>query len=63
MEQVKKLEPLATPLRKLSLASKVEETETACNEYLGTTASTFVSNAAAGFEIAISMLTYSPVMR
>ncbi len=51
-QQVKKLEPLATPPGKLSLASKVEAAEEACNEYLGTTTSTFVSNATAGFEIA-----------
>ena len=51
-EQVKKLEPLATPPGKLSLASKVAEAEEACNDYLGTTTSTFVTNATAGFEIA-----------
>ena len=51
-QQVKKLEPLATPPGKLSLASKVEEAENACNEYLGTDTSTFVTNATAGFEIA-----------
>ncbi len=51
-QQVKKLEPLATPPGKLSLASKVEAAEAACNEYLGTDTSTFVTNATAGFEIA-----------
>ncbi len=51
-QQVKKLEPLATPPGKLSLASKVEEAEKACNDYLGTDTSTFVTNATAGFEIA-----------
>ncbi len=51
-EQVKKLEPLATPPGKLSLASQVEKAEKACNEYLGTETSTFVTNATAGFEIA-----------
>ena len=51
-QQVKKLEPLATPPGKLSLGSKVEEAEEACNQYLGTTTSTFVANATAGFEIA-----------
>jgi len=51
-EQVKKLEPLATPPGKLSLASKVAEAEEACNAYLGTTTSTFVTNATSGFEIA-----------
>ncbi len=51
-EQVKKLDALATPPGKLSLASKVGEAEEKCNEYLGTTTSTFVTNATAGFEIA-----------
>ncbi|MBE6915419.1 MAG: DegT/DnrJ/EryC1/StrS family aminotransferase [Ruminococcaceae bacterium] len=51
-EQVKKLSDISTPPGKLSLASKVEEAETACNEYLGTTTSTFVTNATSGFEIA-----------
>lgn len=51
-QQVKKLEPLATPPGKLSLASKVEEAENACNKYLGTDTATFVTNATAGFEIA-----------
>ncbi|MBE7048420.1 MAG: DegT/DnrJ/EryC1/StrS family aminotransferase [Ruminococcaceae bacterium] len=51
-QQVKKLDALATPPGKLSLGSKVEEAEAACNEYLGTETSTFVTNATAGFEIA-----------
>ncbi|MBE6696095.1 MAG: DegT/DnrJ/EryC1/StrS family aminotransferase [Ruminococcaceae bacterium] len=51
-KQVKKLEPLATPPGKLSLGSKVEEAEKACNEYLKTESATFVTNATAGFEIA-----------
>ena len=51
-EQVKKLDAIATPPGKLSLGSKVEAAEQACNEYLGTTTSTFVTNATAGFEIA-----------
>ena len=51
-QQVKKLEPLATPPGKLSLGSKVEEAENACNDYLGISTSTFVTNATAGFEIA-----------
>ena len=51
-KQVKKLEPLATPPGKLSLGSQVERAEAACNEYLGTDTSTFVTNATAGFEIA-----------
>ncbi len=51
-EQVKKLDELATPPGKLSLGSQVEKAEAACNEYLGTDTSTFVTNATAGFEIA-----------
>ena len=51
-KQVKKLEPLATPPGKLSLGSKVEAAEKACNDYLGTDSSTFVTNCTAGFEIA-----------
>ena len=59
-QQVKKLEPLATPPGKLSLASKVEEAEAICNEYLGTTTSTFVTNATAGFEIAYKYANLKP---
>ena len=51
-QQVKKLEPLSTPPGKLSLGSKVEAAEAACNEYLKTESATFVTNATAGFEIA-----------
>ena len=51
-EQVKKLSAIATPPGKLSLAGEVEAAEAACNEYLGATTSTFVTNATAGFEIA-----------
>lgn len=51
-EQVKKLDAIATPPGKLSLGSQVEAAEKACNDYLGTTTSTFVTNATAGFEIA-----------
>lgn len=51
-EQVKKLDAVSTPPGKLSLGSQVEAAEEACNEYLGTTTSTFVTNATAGFEIA-----------
>ena len=51
-EQVKKLGEVATPPGKLSLASKVEACEAACNEYLGTDSSLFVTNATSGFEIA-----------
>ncbi len=51
-QQVKKLDALATPPGKLSLGSKVEAAENACNEYLKTESATFVTNATAGFEIA-----------
>ena len=51
-EQVKKLDALSTPPGKLSLGSKVEAAEAACNEYLKTDTATFVTNATAGFEIA-----------
>lgn len=59
-EQVKKLDKLATPPGKLSLSAKVEEAEKACNEYLGTTTSTFVTNATAGFEIAYKYANLKP---
>ena len=59
-EQVKKLGDIATPPGKLSLASKVEAAEKACNEYLGTTTSTFVTNATAGFEIAYKYANLKP---
>ncbi len=51
-EQIKKLDSLSTPPGKLSLGTQVEAAEKACNEYLGTDTSTFVTNATAGFEIA-----------
>ena len=51
-EQVKKLDALSSPPGKLSLGTKVEEAENACNEYLKTDSATFVTNATAGFEIA-----------
>ena len=51
-QQVKKLDELASPPGKLSLGSKVEAAEAACNEYLGIDSATFVTNATAGFEIA-----------
>ncbi len=59
-EQVKKLKNVATPPGKLSLASKVEEAEAACNHYLGTTTATFVTNATAGFEIAYKYANLKP---
>ena len=51
-EQVKKLDAISTPPGKLSTGSEVEAAEQACNEYLGTDSSTFVTNATSGFEIA-----------
>ncbi len=51
-KQIKKLDAVSTPPGKLSLGSQVEAAEKACNEYLGTETSTFVTNATAGFEIA-----------
>ena len=51
-EQVKKLDAVSHAPGKLSLGSQVEAAEAACNEYLGTNTSTFVTNATAGFEIA-----------
>ncbi len=51
-EQVKKLSEISTPPGKLSLGSKVEEAEKACNEYLGTDSCTFLTNCTAGFEMA-----------
>ncbi len=50
--EVERLGKVSTPPGKLSLGSKVEEAENACNEYLNTESSTFVTNATAGFEIA-----------
>lgn len=51
-EQVKKLSAISTPPGKLSTGTQVEAAEEACNEYLGTDSSTFVTNATSGFEIA-----------
>ena len=59
-EQVKKLDALATPPGKLSLGTQVEKAEKACNDYLGTTTSTFVTNATAGFEIAYKYANLKP---
>lgn len=51
-EQIKKLDKISTAPGKLTTGVQVEAAEQACNEYLGTTSSTFVTNATAGFEIA-----------
>jgi len=50
--EVQKLAAIASPPGKLSLGPKVEELEALCDEYLGASASLFVANATAGFEIA-----------
>ena len=59
-EQVKKLDKISTPPGKLSLASQVEAAEEACNKYLGTDSSTFVTNATSGFEIAYKYANIGP---
>ena len=59
-EEVKKLDKLATPPGKLSLGSKVEAVEAACNDYLGTDSSLFVTNCTAGFEIAYKYANLKP---
>ncbi len=51
-EQVKKLDAVSNPPGKLTTGAQVEAAEEACNQYLGTTTSTFVTNATSGFEIA-----------
>ncbi len=51
-EQVKKLDAISSPPGKLTTGVQVEAAEKACNEYLGTNSSTFVTNATSGFEIA-----------
>ena len=58
--QVQKLGEVATPPGKLSLASQVEAAEAACNEYLGTDSSLFVTNATSGFEIAYKYANLQP---
>jgi hypothetical protein len=59
-EQVKKLDKVSTPPGKLSLGSNVEAAEEACNKYLKTTTSTFVTNATSGFEIAYKYANLKP---
>ncbi len=59
-QQVKKLDALSSPPGKLSLGSKVEGCEAACNEYLGTDTATFVTNCTAGFEIAYKYANLKP---
>lgn len=49
---ITELDKISTPPGKLSLGSYVEGAEKACDEYLNTEGSTFVTNATAGFEIA-----------
>lgn len=59
-KEIKKLDKISTPPGKLSLGSKVEAAEKACNEYLGTDTSTFVTNCTAGFEIAYKYAGLNP---
>ena len=58
--QVEKLDAVSTPPGKLSLGSKVEGAEEACNAYLGTDSATFVTNCTAGFEIAYKYANLKP---
>ncbi len=59
-EGIKKLSKVSTPPGKLSLDAEVEAAEKASDEYLGTTGSTFVTNATAGFEIAYKYANLKP---
>ena len=52
--QIDKLDEISSPPGKLSLGSQVEAAEESVNQYLGTDASLFVTNATAGFEIAFN---------
>jgi len=58
--QIEKLDKVSTPPGKLSLGSKVEEAEKACDEYLGIEGSAFVANCTAGFEIAYKYANIGP---
>ncbi len=51
-EQIKKLDAISTPPGKLTTDKQVAMAEEACNKYLGTETSTFLTNCTAGFEIA-----------
>jgi len=51
-EQVQKLDKISTPPGKLTTGRYVEAAEAACNEYLKTDSSTFITNATAGLEMA-----------
>ena len=51
-DKIAKLDKISTPPGKLSLGGCVEQAENMVDRYLGTTGSTFVTNATAGFEIA-----------
>ena len=59
-EQIDKLSKVSTPPGKLSLDKEVEAAEKACDKFLGTTGSTFVTNATAGFEIAYKYANLGP---
>ncbi|MBE7024970.1 MAG: DegT/DnrJ/EryC1/StrS family aminotransferase [Ruminococcaceae bacterium] len=58
--QIEKLNAISTPPGKLSLGSKVEEAEQACDAYLGIEGSAFVANCTAGFEIAYKYANIGP---
>ncbi len=58
--QIEKLDKVSTPPGKLSLGSKVEAAEQACDEYLGISGSAFVANCTAGFEIAYKYANIGP---
>lgn len=58
--QIEKLDKISTPPGKLSLGSKVEAAEKACDEYLGIEGSAFVANCTAGFEIAYKYANIGP---
>lgn len=59
-KDVLKLSEVSNPPGKLSLGSKVEEAEAACDSYLGTEGSLFVANCTAGFEIAYKYANIGP---
>lgn len=58
--EVRALDQVSAPPGKLSLDSKVAEAENLCDEYLGTTGSTFLTNCTAGFEIAYKYANLRP---
>ena len=59
-EEVYKLDKLSTPPGKLSLGPQVEAAEAACDAYLKTSGSAFLTNCTAGFEIACKYANLQP---